>query len=164
MLSGISTQPNSPLPTSYSAHRYHKRKQEEEEAGIKRRTYERKSSVLCRQCNKERHSADHSQYNGNDFCHNTATQSLDTWRDKQFEAKILEEKGKLNIHATSDSDIIVYSVYPMKVIMYIPNEGGIVYIVYNITLCIGNDIDMCIGNDADMCIGNARDVVYWQWY
>lgn len=60
----------------------------------------------------------------------------------------------------------------MKVIMYIPNEGGIVYIVYNITLCIGNDTDMCIGNDADicigndadMCIGNARDVVYWQWY
>lgn len=42
----------------------------------------------------------------------------------------------------------------MKVIMYIPNEGGIVYIVYNITLCIGND--------TDMCIGNARDVVYWQ--
>lgn len=41
----------------------------------------------------------------------------------------------------------------MKVIMYIFNEGGIVYIVYNIILCIGNDIDMCIGND--------RVVVYW---
>lgn len=93
MLSGTSTQPISPLPTSYSAHRYHKRKQQEEEAGIKRRKYERKSSVLCRKCNKERHSADHTQYYGNVFCHNTETQSLDTWRDN---LKQKYEKKKKN--------------------------------------------------------------------
>ncbi|XP_062605931.1 uncharacterized protein LOC134267733 [Saccostrea cucullata] len=81
LLSATSPQPNPPVPTSYSSHRYHKRKQQEEEAGVKRRKYHRTASVLCHKCNKERHSSDHTQYYGNVYCHNTETQSLDTWRE-----------------------------------------------------------------------------------
>ena len=74
--------PIPPQPVSYSAFRYHKRKQQAEEAGVKRRKYEKKAAVLCRKCNKERHSSDHTQYYGNVYCHNTETQSLDSWREQ----------------------------------------------------------------------------------
>uniref|UniRef100_A0A8W8P2K3 Helicase ATP-binding domain-containing protein n=1 Tax=Magallana gigas TaxID=29159 RepID=A0A8W8P2K3_MAGGI len=65
MLSGTLTQPNSLLPTSYFAHRYHKKKQQEEEAGIKRRNICHYRSTLG-----DRDQSDHccgSIYKGKDL-------------------------------------------------------------------------------------------------
>ncbi|XP_057686294.1 uncharacterized protein LOC130912315 isoform X2 [Corythoichthys intestinalis] len=74
----LSLNPSLPTATFY----YRKRKREREIAGIFSRKYVRKSEVIhCKACKKDRKSDGHHHHYGNWYCQETASQTLDEWRE-----------------------------------------------------------------------------------